>query len=268
MEPMARSLADVISARSSRFPEQVLKGYMAGILHGLGHLHSIGILHRDMKPSNVLIGLQGQVKLGDFGLARVLAKPEIGFSYQAATRWYRAPEMLFGARIYGPAVDMWGAGCIFAELMALSPLFPGETDIDQLHRIYCISGTPDVWIDGWPEARDMADFHKISFSPMPAGSLEALLTQHSRGAARLVAAMLRVPPSQRISALAALQDAWFTKTPFPAAPAHLKGSELATPGGRSSHTLSHLRSGSGAADAHCWHVDRNAWQEALAALSS
>jgi serine/threonine protein kinase len=114
----------------------------------------------------VLIDTQGRVKLGDFGLARVLAQPERGFSYQAATRWYRAPEMLYAARMYGPEVDIWSAGCIMAELLALSPLFPGETDIDQLNRIYSVCGTPDVWLHLWPVATEFRPEAPCMFHPI------------------------------------------------------------------------------------------------------
>ena len=229
MECMQGSLADVLSAQETVFAEGVVKMYMAGILRGLSHLHSLGIIHRDLKPANVLIDAQWRVKLADFGLARVLAQPERGFSYQAATRWYRAPEMLYAARMYGPGVDIWSAGCIMAELLALTPLFPGESDIDQLNRIYSICGTPDVWLHLWPvasaclppsapcvchpatrvlptrkclmrasmhthqEVRTLPDFEKISFTPMPEGSIAAVLMRYSDEAAALVAAMVQVP---------------------------------------------------------------------------
>ena len=253
MESMRGSLADAISERQTSFPEALVKTYMTGILRGLCHLHSMGIIHRDMKPGNVLIGDRGQVKLGDFGLARVLAKPEHGFSYQAATRWYRAPEMLYAARMYGTEVDMWGAGCIMAEMLTLSPMFPGETDIDQLNRIYSVCGTPDVWLHDWPEAASLADFGKISFTPMPAGRVEAVLLQHSRVAASLVAAMIRVPPPHRISASAALQHAWFVLADLPAPPSRLRVSAAPTP------TASPL----------CrWVIHDDAWQTAVAAFGS
>jgi serine/threonine protein kinase len=175
MECMRGSLADALSAQETIFAEAVVKMYMAGILRGLSHLHSLAIIHRDLKPANVLIDTQGRVKLGDFGLARVLAQPERGFSYQAATRWYRAPEMLYAARMYGPEVDIWSAGCIMAELLALSPLFPGETDIDQLNRIYSVCGTPDVWLHLWPVAPEFALAHPACFTPS-----SVLLTMHKR----------------------------------------------------------------------------------------
>jgi cell cycle related kinase len=166
MECMRGSLADALSAQETVFAEAVVKMYMAGILRGLSHLHSLAIIHRDLKPANVLIDTQGRVKLGDFGLARVLAQPERGFSYQAATRWYRAPEMLYAARMYGPEVDIWSAGCIMAELLALSPLFPGETDIDQLNRIYSVCGTPDVWLHLWPVATEFRPEAPCMFHPI------------------------------------------------------------------------------------------------------
>jgi len=221
MERMRGSLADVLSTRQTALPESVVKAYMTGILRGVCHLHSIDIVHRDLKPGNVLIGTQGQVKLGDFGLARVVAKAERGFSYQAATRWYRAPEMLYAARMYGPEVDMWGAGCIMGEMLALSPIFPGETDMDQLNRIYSICGTPEVWLHLWPEARDLPDFDKLSFAPMPKGCIKSVLRRHSTHAANLVGDMLQVPPVQRISARAALQDTWFVSDPLAAPPSHI-----------------------------------------------
>jgi len=250
MESMRGSLADAISARQAHFSEAVVKTYMAGIFRGLCHLHSLDIIHRDMKPANVLISEDGQVKLGDFGLARVRAKPERSFSYQAATRWYRAPEMLYAARMYGAEVDMWGAGCIMAEVLTLSPLFPGETDIDQLNRIYSICGTPDVWLHDWPEAKSLADFDKISFTPMPAGRIEAVLHQHSSAAATLVAAMVRVPPARRISARAALQDSWFVSVDLPAPPSHARIAPAATPESRR------------------WTIQDDVWQTAVASFHS
>lgn len=104
-----------------------------------------------MKPANLLFSPTGILKLGDFGLARVHdeeQKAKYPMSHEVATRWYRAPELLFGGRHYGNAVDLWAVGCIFAELLNHSPLFPGENDIDQLYRVLQCLGTPDP--KQWP----------------------------------------------------------------------------------------------------------------------
>lgn len=92
-------------------------------------------MHRDIKLENVLVSVQGVLKLCDFGFARTLAGPGAKYTDYVATRWYRAPELLVGDTEYGKSVDVWAAGCIFAELLTGQPLFPGDTDIDQLYRI-------------------------------------------------------------------------------------------------------------------------------------
>ena len=96
-----------------------IKSIMLMLVRGLGAVHAVHIIHRDLKPANLLFSERGELKLGDFGLARVhdhLDK-DATYSHEVATRWYRAPELLFGGRKYGPAVDMWAVGCIFAELL-------------------------------------------------------------------------------------------------------------------------------------------------------
>ena len=102
-------------------------------------------MHRDLKPANLLISPTGHLKIADFGLARVFSSDEGRlYSHQVATRWYRAPELLYGARKYDQAVDLWAVGCIFGELINNSPLFAGENDIDQLYSVLRVIGTPSV----------------------------------------------------------------------------------------------------------------------------
>ncbi|XP_060071161.1 cyclin-dependent kinase 7-like, partial [Ylistrum balloti] len=94
-----------------------IKSYILQTLKGLEYLHSHWILHRDLKPNNLLINQQGILKLGDFGLAKFYGSPTRIYTHQVVTRWYRCPELLFGARQYGTGVDMWAVGCILAELL-------------------------------------------------------------------------------------------------------------------------------------------------------
>ena len=103
---------------------------------------------RDLKPNNLLIASDGQLKLADFGLARDFADPGHKMTCQVITRWYRPPELLFGCRYYGASVDMWSIGCIFAELMLRTPYLPGESDMDQLRTIFRALGTPTE--EEWP----------------------------------------------------------------------------------------------------------------------
>ena len=103
------------------------------LLSGLREIHSIGLMHRDLKPSNFLIDSNGIIKIGDFGQARIVDKnKELGLVYtlDVGTKWYKAPEILFGKRYYTEKVDIWSMGCIFAELSGHTPLFPGMNDID------------------------------------------------------------------------------------------------------------------------------------------
>jgi cell cycle related kinase len=149
LEHAITDLSVLILKSTSHFDRAFVKHIAFGILNGLCHMHSFGLIHRDIKPSNILLSCEGIPMIGDFGLTRIYdAFTADSMSHQVATRWYRAPELLFASRHYDPAVDIWSAGAVIAELMALSPLFPGVNDIDQMSRVFQVMGTPNK--ENWP----------------------------------------------------------------------------------------------------------------------
>lgn len=114
------------------------------ICRGVKFIHSANVLHRDLKPGNLLVNADCELKICDFGLARGLSDSTTGFMTEyVATRWYRAPEIMLSFKSYTKAIDMWSIGCIFAELLGGKPLFKGRDYVDQLNQILCILGTPD-----------------------------------------------------------------------------------------------------------------------------
>ncbi|XP_003469422.1 cyclin-dependent kinase-like 2 isoform X2 [Cavia porcellus] len=119
---------------------QVVQKYLFQIINGIGFCHSHNIIHRDIKPENILVSQAGVVKLCDFGFARTLAAPGEVYTDYVATRWYRAPELLVGDVKYGKAVDVWAIGCLVTEMLTGEPLFPGDSDIDQLYHIVTCLG--------------------------------------------------------------------------------------------------------------------------------
>ncbi|GAA5886165.1 hypothetical protein JCM6882_004285 [Rhodosporidiobolus microsporus] len=123
-------------------PMAYIKLYMYQLLRSLAYIHSVGICHRDIKPQNLLLNPpNGVLKLCDFGSAKILVPGEPNVSY-ICSRYYRAPELIFGATNYTTNIDVWSAGCVMAELMLGQPLFPGESGIDQLVEIIKVLGTP------------------------------------------------------------------------------------------------------------------------------
>ena len=114
------------------------------------------MLHRDLKPQNLLISKDGVLKLADFGLARATGIPVKNFTHEVVTLWYRPPDVLLGSKNYSSSIDIWSVGCIFAEMVNLKPLCPGNSDIDQLKRIFKIVGTPSS--DKWPQINDLPNW--------------------------------------------------------------------------------------------------------------
>ncbi|XP_061470049.1 cyclin-dependent kinase 20 isoform X2 [Rhineura floridana] len=169
----------------------------------------------DLKPANLLISSTGQLKIADFGLARVFTSDgERLYSHQVATRWYRAPELLYGARKYDEGVDLWAVGCIFAELLNNSPLFPGENDIEQLCCVLRVLGTPNQKI--WPEITELPDYNKISFKEKLPIPLEQVVPDASPQAVQLLKQFLLYPSKQRVQAPQALLHPYFFTPPLPA----------------------------------------------------
>ena len=109
---------------------------MLQILQSVGYLHAHRILHRDLKPQNILVDTLGTIKIADFGLARQYSIPIKKYTHEVVTVWYRAPEVLLGCVEYTTSVDMWSIGCIFAELYSNQPLFPGDCEIGELYMIF------------------------------------------------------------------------------------------------------------------------------------
>ena len=126
----------------NRIQMNLLRSYAFQMLAGINCLHTHRILHRDIKPDNILLNKEGYLKICDFGLARHFDIPMRQYSSNVVSQWYRAPELLLGAPLYGLPIDVWSAGCIIAEMCKGTPLFEGDSDVDQLHKIFKVLGTP------------------------------------------------------------------------------------------------------------------------------
>ncbi|XP_058888115.1 cyclin-dependent kinase 15-like isoform X1 [Acipenser ruthenus] len=134
------------------------------LLRGLSYIHRQRILHRDLKPQNLLISYLGELKLADFGLARAKSIPSQTYSSEVVTLWYRPPDVLLGATDYSTGLDMWGVGCIFIEMLEGSPAFPGVTDIvEQLQKIWAVLGVPTE--ETWPEVTELPNYKPEWFLP-------------------------------------------------------------------------------------------------------
>jgi len=186
---------------------RLIKMFLYQILQGIAYCHSHRVLHRDLKPQNLLIDRRtNALKLADFGLARAFGIPVRTFTHEVVTLWYRAPEILLGSRHYSTPVDVWSVGCIYAEMVTQRPLFPGDSEIDQLFRIFRTLGTPNE--DTWPGVTSLPDF-KSAFPKWPAKSLASVVPGLEPSGIDLLGKMLTLEPSRRITARTALEHEYF-----------------------------------------------------------
>ncbi|KAJ0430312.1 putative cyclin-dependent kinase CMGC-CDK-Pl family [Helianthus annuus] len=213
----------------------IVKMFLYQILRGIAYCHSHRVLHRDLKPQNLLIDRRtNALKLADFGLARAFGIPVRTFTHEVVTLWYRAPEILLGSRHYSTPVDVWSVGCIFAEMVNQRPLFPGESEIDELFKIFSVLGQRSVQLDPhsycdvycvydqimgtpnedtWHGVTSLPDF-KSAFPKWSSKDLATIVPNLEKPGLDLLRKMLCLDPSRRITARAALEHEYFKDIGF------------------------------------------------------
>jgi len=185
---------------------KLIKAFTFQMLQAVSYLHSKRILHRDLKPQNILVDSNQNAKLADFGLARAFQMPLRPYTHEVITLWYRAPEILLGTLEYSPAVDIWSIGVIFIEMVTKTPAFAGDSEIDQLYRIFRTLGTPSESI--WPGVTKLRDYKK-TFPNWSPTSLQSIVPGVELEGIDLLSKMLKYDPSSRITAQEALQHPYF-----------------------------------------------------------
>ncbi|XP_057507087.1 probable serine/threonine-protein kinase At1g54610 isoform X1 [Actinidia eriantha] len=218
-EYMDHDLMGLASLPGVKFSEPQVKCYMQQLLSGLEHCHSRGVLHRDIKGSNLLIDNHGILKIADFGLASFFDyRQNLPLTSRVVTLWYRPPELLLGATHYGVSVDLWSTGCILGELYAGKPIMPGRTEVEQLHKIFKLCGSPSE--DYWRKSKLP---HSTVFKPVQPYKrrLAETYKDFPPTAVWLMETLLSVDPEHRGTAAAALKSEYFTSKPLPCDPSFL-----------------------------------------------
>ncbi|XP_041735799.1 serine/threonine-protein kinase MAK-like isoform X7 [Coregonus clupeaformis] len=205
-EYMKENLYQLMKDRNKLFPESAIRNISFQILQGLSFIHKHGFFHRDMKPENLLCMGPELVKIADFGLAReIRSRPP--YTDYVSTRWYRAPEVLLRSSIYSSPIDMWAVGCIMAELYALRPLFPGNSEVDEIFKICQVLGT--VKKSDWPEGYQLASAMNFRFPQCVPTHLKTLIPNASTEAIALMKDLLMWDPKKRPTAVQALRYPYF-----------------------------------------------------------
>ncbi|KAL8154772.1 hypothetical protein AgCh_000216 [Apium graveolens] len=218
-EYMEHDLAGLAASPGIKFTVEQVKCYMQQLLSGLEHCHKRNVLHRDIKGSNLLLDDGGVLKIADFGLATVFnPNHKHPMTSRVVTLWYRPPELLLGATDYSVGIDLWSAGCILAELLAGKPIMTGRTEVEQLHRIYKLCGSPSdeywkkyklpnatLFRPQQPYKRNISE----TFKAFPPSSLP------------LIETLLAIDPVERKTATNALRAEFFTTEPYACDPSSL-----------------------------------------------
>lgn len=213
-EYMDHDLMGLLLSGEVTFTENNIAHIMHQLLDGLAYCHRNNFLHRDIKCSNILVNNDGQVKLADFGLARLYSSTdqERPYTNKVITLWYRPPELLLGEERYGKPVDIWSCGCILGELFTREPMFRGQTELQQLDKIFAVCGTPTL--SSWPDARELRDYSSYRVKKPIARRIRLDYARLPEKALDLLDNMLLLDPKKRISAEEALKHRWFESITF------------------------------------------------------
>jgi cyclin-dependent kinase 1 len=185
---------------------ELVRSYMYQITAAILFCHRRRVLHRDLKPQNLLITKDGLIKVADFGLGRSFGIPVRNYTHEIVTLWYRAPEILLGSQRYSCPVDVWSLGCIFAEMTTRKPLFQGDSEIDQLFRMFRILRTPTEEI--WPGVTGLPDY-KPTFPCWTQNNLTQQVKNMDSAGLDLLQKTLVYDPAFRISAKEMVEHKYF-----------------------------------------------------------
>jgi len=214
-EFLENDLKKYMRSRGRQLEPPTIKSLSFQLCRGVEFCHANRVLHRDLKPQNLLIDSRLRLKIADFGLARAYTVPIPKYTHEVVTVWYRPLEILLGSQLYSVPVDMWGVGCILAEMATGNPLFCGDSEIDTIFKIFQKLGTPTT--EQWPGVSDLPDF-KPTFPKWKAKGWENIRNtkaQVGQVGIDLLEQLMVYDPKRRLSARRALTHPYFVDTVLP-----------------------------------------------------